>query len=311
LSDELKTLLASAVSPKDTDREMNEKVCVLLDMMSEVKKNLSVLAKDIKRLRSIATDPNFRMPTTFIIKIEVPSNESLIDYIRRCVTTTYTVTFVCPVTLKEVPCGPDPKKGYEVTFPSSNIKQLIPVLKAGLVVYKVALATQVLGGLVPDLSGFMPGFANNVTSKAQEYAETFHELCEKLNVDVDGKADDLSKAADDEAQITQSDENFTLVYENLRAIEGLTAGQRLKLTGLQYVQSGKDSSSAWVSEAGLARFHKEGKEALLNVTQAPRVSDHPNAPAGGNALASFGYYVSAFFVLLFSYIFFSFFGYQR
>ena len=63
--------------------------------------------------------------------------------------------FVCPVTRKFVACGPE-GKGYKFSVPTALLRTIAPALKWGFLLMKVALATQGLGAMVPDISGFLP-----------------------------------------------------------------------------------------------------------------------------------------------------------
>ena len=62
--------------------------------------------------------------------------------------------FVCPVTRQVVPCGPE-GQGYLISLPTALLRALAPALRWGVLFLKVALATQGLGGLVPDLPAEM------------------------------------------------------------------------------------------------------------------------------------------------------------
>lgn len=58
-----------------------------------------------------------------------------------------------------MPCGKD-GKGYSIEVPTPLVQKAAPVLKAGFLLLKLALATQGLGSVVPNVGEFLPSSCN-------------------------------------------------------------------------------------------------------------------------------------------------------
>jgi len=81
------------------------------------------------------------------------------------------VTFVCPVTLKVIACGPD-GAGFEHEQPKSAVLEVLPYIQAGLFVLQVALAGgRCLGLPLPSLAG-----VGDAMSLAEREAEAMNNL---------------------------------------------------------------------------------------------------------------------------------------
>jgi hypothetical protein len=62
--------------------------------------------------------------------------------------------FICPLSNKMMRCGPE-GKGYVISMPTEALQVAAPALKWGMRIVKVALATQGLGAVVPDIGDMM------------------------------------------------------------------------------------------------------------------------------------------------------------
>ena len=80
------------------------------------------------------------------------------------------VQFICPVTMQPVPMvGPE---GCIITLPTDFLIYSAKALKYGMIILKIAMATQGLGGVVPDLSGIIPvNLGMDIKQFASEYTE--------------------------------------------------------------------------------------------------------------------------------------------
>jgi len=171
--------------------------------------------------------------------------------------------FICPVTMRMVPCGPD-NKGYVIEMPTELVKQAVPVLKVGLLITKIALATQGLGNIVPNIADFLPssidlnainGIMSGLSSLVQNQVEERRAM-EKLEnlsmemIDMNTMRTIYSLVAKAEKEVV--DMNSPITWKP-------------KLTGLILTKSRKAEKSAWVSAAGEVAFEKFGEAAFQQI----------------------------------------------
>ena len=83
---------------------------------------------------------------------------------------TLRVQFICPVTMQPIPMvGPE---GCLITMPTDFLIYSAKALHYGMIILKIAMATQGLGAVVPDLSGIIPvNLGMDIKQFASEYTE--------------------------------------------------------------------------------------------------------------------------------------------
>jgi len=251
--------------------------------------NISVIKKtvgDIKSITSELASSSNHYPKTFLIKPRLPLEtldksastlSKAANFLgRKMLAPTGTplwnesvLVFVCPVTAKEVPCGPD-NKGYSIEIQTENIKALLPTLRWGFHFLRVALSTQGLGAAVPDLPSGVSNslyYLNSIASSIVTAAG--------LPIPVGNMVDSASSYL---ARLPQGERPFTLLLnEFLRHQEGdmgssLVDWQPTK-SGLVKVSSDADGSVMWVSPQAVEAYRKMGKLCLFAINYSSR-GDH-------------------------------------
>ena len=159
--------------------------------------------------------------------------------------------FVCPVTRKIVPCGRK-GKGYKLSVPTLLLRTIAPALKWGFLFLKIALASQGLGAVVPDISEFVRNVNDKVqvnslmqefTSQLEDVAMSSVEQCEA----------DLSTCLD--AVLPSSiNEVFRLVYKEEQGDQQMFSEWTPENTGLHKVTCSDGSGSAWVSAEAVGAY---------------------------------------------------------
>ena len=150
------------------DASANEKIEALVSVVTDLKEEVSsvhTLSMRQHELLQVIEKRSNLMPHTFIIlpKLQpiLDKDASVISKMKNCllrqkdrltglVWEQSTLFFLCPVTRKLVDCGPE-GKGYPINLPRTWVRALAPALQWGLFFLKVALATQGLGVMVPDI----------------------------------------------------------------------------------------------------------------------------------------------------------------
>jgi len=191
---------------------------------------------------------------------------------------------VCPITRKLTTCGPE-GKGYPINMPRAWVRAMAPALQWGLFFLKVALATQGLGGVVPDIPmewlqvlNTLPG-ADQRDKLQSVISQITNDgvVTDALTVTMDGGdvTDSLDQATSSFADWESSDEDraksaFAQVFKFLAEAEGYPNGVsdrdwKPQYTGLHLISPpvGGRSSSMWVSRPeGVRLFEKKGWDAL-------------------------------------------------
>ena len=254
-----------------TDPDTKVKIDALVAMVGSMQQQVSEIASSVGDLKTATAELSARsdnMPFTFFV-IPKPETQKLgagesvfaktVNFVKRKLTDKVVrlaweqskLVFVCPVTMQEVPCGPD-GKGYDISIPTAALKTAMPALKWGMLLLKVGLATQGMGAAVPDLSSLLPDM-----SMAEDFVGAYGGAI----ADNAQSALHSVSAADDSAAAAAA-----LFYGLVKKAEGAEASTdpnwRPRLTGLSVVVSGRDQAVAWVSRAGQAQFHRQGREAL-------------------------------------------------
>jgi hypothetical protein len=128
-------------------------------------------------------------------KVENWFRRKLVDRARRLLWDQTLLQFVCPVTGEVVPCGPE-GKGYIVSAPTELLKVLAPALIWGLIFLRVALATQGLGNVVPNIEGIIADQLNSDLVN-QMVQETVNFLGDKVTSTLDSVQEQLGSVVDD------------------------------------------------------------------------------------------------------------------
>ena len=130
------------------DPEMNVKMDKLMGMMGTMQTQISSISKgvdDLKKLTSIVEARSNNWPTSYVIKPlpkfeKLTENAGLFDQMSNMIKRKIIepgqnlawersiLCFVCPITLKEVSCGPG-GHGYPVSIPTALLKTVVPALK--------------------------------------------------------------------------------------------------------------------------------------------------------------------------------------
>ena len=169
----------NAVMSETDGPSSDEKLNAMLEAIADMREQMRGLGELTTAQYHLVAELERRgnvMPHTFVIipelRDEIPDNASKVtklknyilkktDKLTRLLWERSRLHFFCPITRKRVPCGPD-GKGYSISLPSKLLKALLPAMKMGLIFLKVALASQGLGGMVPDVnirSSAFPGQA--------------------------------------------------------------------------------------------------------------------------------------------------------
>ena len=273
-------------------------VSVVIDMKEEVS-SMHTLSRRQQELLQVIEKRSNLMPHTFIILPKLqPAHDktaSTISKMKNCLSRQKdrltglvweqsTLFFVCPVTQKVVVCGPD-EKGYPINLPRAWVRALAPALQWGVFFLKVALATQGLGGVVPNIPtewlqqlNALPGA--NQRDKLQSVISQISNdgvVAGALAVVTDGGdvTSSLDQATSSFVDWETTDEEhakhaFALVFKFIAEAEGYPNGVadrdwKPQHTGLHLTSPpvGGRSSSLWVSRPeGALLFEQEGWDAL-------------------------------------------------
>jgi hypothetical protein len=151
--------------------EVTRKIDVLAEKVGAMGAQISDIqqsVRDIKQLSAAMDARSNKLPKTFIIKPRVVvEKKGIAGFLGKAkqkiagvvFDESSVLVFVCPVLMREVPCGPD-GKGFPLRQLTKTMKRVLPALKWGLIFLKLALSTQGLGAVVPDISGLLPDMNN-------------------------------------------------------------------------------------------------------------------------------------------------------
>ena len=101
------------------------------------------------------------------------------------------VVMICPVLKRPVPGAV-----FEISLPTKGLKNFAWCLKWGAVAVKIALASQGLGGIVPDLSELLPGVDIDVAHKMVEDMEAVMAVADNTRVILEGASERVSSASE-------------------------------------------------------------------------------------------------------------------
>eukprot|EP00595_Chromulina_sp_UTEXLB2642_P003265 CAMPEP_0196763294 /NCGR_PEP_ID=MMETSP1095-20130614/3768_1 /TAXON_ID=96789 ORGANISM="Chromulina nebulosa, Strain UTEXLB2642" /NCGR_SAMPLE_ID=MMETSP1095 /ASSEMBLY_ACC=CAM_ASM_000446 /LENGTH=379 /DNA_ID=CAMNT_0042116145 /DNA_START=1877 /DNA_END=3016 /DNA_ORIENTATION=- len=280
--DNLSTQLSSS------SNENEKKLDVLITMVSSTQEQVSEINIKSNRLLQATNELLERydkMPRTLIIRPKMskpvdpnaPIIKKFYKFIKR---NTYgrvcnlfwdetIISFICPITKRVVPCGPD-GKGYVINIPTNLLRTIAPAFKWGLIFLKLALASQGLGGIVPSLD--VESFASSPIDL--DYLTSISAAVVDNNkfiaTSIDNAAQNIIDALDayDDSDFSQLDillgntsrlaldTAYDKIYDLLRQKEGLSYGAKLQRTGLEMVERINESGNPeylWISEEG--KYH--------------------------------------------------------
>ena len=284
------------------DASANDKIEALISVVTDMKEEVSsmhTLSQRQQELLQVMEKRSNLMPHTFIIlprlQPVLDENASTISKMKSCLMRQKdrltglmweqsTLFFVCPVTRNLVPCGPK-GKGYSINLSRAWVRALAPALQWGLFFLKVALATQGLGGVVPNIPtewlqqlDALPGA--NQRDKLQSVISQISEdgvVAGALAVATDGGdvTSSLDQATSSFVDWETTDKEhakhaFAMVFKFIAEAEGYPNGVsdrdwKPQHTGLHLTSSpiGGRSSSLWVSRPeGVRLFEEKGWAAL-------------------------------------------------
>ena len=143
---------------------------------------------------------------------------------------TLRVQFICPVTMQPIPMvGPE---GCLITMPTDFLIYSAKALHYGMIILKIAMATQGLGAVVPDLSGIIPvNLGMDIKQFASEYTELHGEataIMDHLKLDKSSPVDQVvvvaEGAATDKAQaeVARLRNQFTEQFKGIAEGDGTT-----------------------------------------------------------------------------------------
>jgi hypothetical protein len=153
-------------------------------------------------------------------------------------------------------------------------KTLMPVLKMSVLLLKVALATQGLGTVVPDVGSILP---NNV-GLGHQYLNAMEDELKGLAVEHDWEASFNSKLDsgldEDDSEAVECIRQLVWEKESESHKGPVPPLWEPELTGLVKVTS-KNSCSMWVHADSVAEYKERGTAAL---TMGVQTQEHPLYP---------------------------------
>lgn len=265
--------------------EVAKKMDLMISMVNNMKLQISNIQLQVTKVRELTVKIDGKsnnFPRTFIIKpgrqISAKSstndknsfscvrkigkfiNQKILSNVDTLLWERSVLVFVCPVTMQEVPCGPE-GKGYEICLQSEFLKTAIPVLKWGFMFLKIALATQGLGAVVPNIDVLLPPIDNIYLDNLA------HSIASKLTGDIHSKVETLLNGDVDSVLMFNSSVEENVAFEQLkqfvRNIEATSYNINANnndwiplQTGLERVLH-PDDGIMWVSKLGKNEYlHK-------------------------------------------------------
>lgn len=268
-------------------RDQSSKLDLVVTLMESMKVQLDEMMS-IHRIEqtllrcSLVND--YRFPLTFVLVPQRPAEPShamgirgriasiakdAYDVVTRHLFDTLYLFFYCPVTRNLVPCGKG-GNGYVFSTPKGWVKQLIPVVKMGLLVVKAVMATQGLGGLIPnfpcanlvDIDSLLTDVANAKIDQASNALDAVE--ANSFDKEVLSSLD--SKMLDAIIEQVAKQDNVAVSYSDFR-------GYCPRNSGLEWVpcaKEGADIAGAWVSAGvGKAAFERDGPAAFKKFPGSP------------------------------------------
>jgi len=92
------------------------------------------------------------------------------------------VVMICPVLKRHVPGAV-----FKISLPTKELKNVAWCLKWGAVALKIALASQGLGGIAPDVSQLLPGVDIDAAHKVVEDMEATMAVADDIHVILEGE----------------------------------------------------------------------------------------------------------------------------
>ena len=275
---------SSKDTSSSTSEDINNRLNVLITMVSNVKEQVSTFSKylrDIRSLTSKIAQKQTHYPYTFVIlpkstvdkmmSTEPSSSSSVFKFVKKKIINFYqallwdqsVLLFICPVSLKIMICGRK-GRGYNIKLPTSSLKTIVPALRWGLFFLKAGLATQGLGSVVPDLASILPviddayirSIETAIVSSVQPALDLtkIDNFDQVLNQTLDSITDEQDQAA------------FNFLADFLMKKEKYQGTNiqewEPQYTGLHKEVSEYDGSCMWVSEESKQEFLKRGLDAI-------------------------------------------------
>lgn len=282
-------------------RQQADEVKLLISMLQQQQENFKVTNDSLKGMkdaiqelqrRNKGEDTMSSMPRTFVIKPIAKIEESkgkkqnitkIKNYCRRTVRfiskqfwEQCVLKFFCPILMEEVECGPK-NKGYFLTNPTKLLKNSVKVIKIGIFFLRIALATQGLGGVIPNIPfdemvHTIPINQEYVNYMVQSLSEMSSSDIGELSEDsLDVASEDMTKYLDrlvksemKSTNLKEMDPEFDNdLYADLldvlleqEKVKG-SKSTRLQKSGLIQVR-GPDGGYLWISEIASEAFEKWG-----------------------------------------------------
>jgi len=259
-----------------------DKLDTIIHMITQVQDKVDNLTKNvtnIKKLTSILVKKHTVCPHTFVIlpkknksttttaktpsgvvpKVWETITTNIINPISTSLWDESVLIFICPITLKQVKCGPN-DEGYDIKIPTARLKSFASIMRWGLFFMKIALATQGLASLVPVdcVSSILDTIDDNYVNDivAQLYNEDI------MNEMIDSLANE------------QDQVGFEWIIDFLMQKEGYTGVNSSlewepKYTGLIKVVSEFDGSCMWISKESKQEFMEKGMQAIIQMKNIP------------------------------------------
>jgi hypothetical protein len=241
--------------------------------VDELRKRMSSV--DV-RLNSLETC-NAVIPPTFLIspqpqieklKESTSVTKKLVNYICRSkglfvklLWNECLLKFFCPILNEFVSCGVD-GKGYTISSPTSLLKTIVPVMKYGVLFIKIALATQGLGALFPDIPLPDVDCGDYLSSLLQEVVDGEKSvLTDQVNTKLDDLVETFEAIQSSDTEVCTS---YQSIFDMLRDIEKKKSKQKdsrpsdtLKYSGLKKVK-GMTGEYMWVSPVAVDTYRQYG-----------------------------------------------------
>ena len=252
----------------------------LVTFKSEVVVDIDELRKRMSsvdvRLNSLETC-NAVIPPTFLIspqpqieklKESTSVTKKLVNYICRSkglfvklLWNECLLKFFCPILEEFVSCGVD-GKGYTISSPTSLLKTIVPVMKYGVLFVKIALATQGLGALFPDIPLPDVDCSDYLSSLLQEVVDGGKSvLTDQVNTKLDDLVETFKAIQSSDTEVCTS---YQSIFDMLRDIEKKKSKQKdsrpsdtLKYSGLKKVR-GMTGEFMWVSPVAVDTYRQYG-----------------------------------------------------
>jgi hypothetical protein len=165
---------------------------------------------------------------------------------------------------------------FKISLPKQELKTAAFCFKWGIVAIKIALATQGLGGIVPDISTLLPGMDMDAAQKMiEEMTEATGVVGEAVKHAIEGKVEAAKGAAEEEFKslsdgASASKVHIRVIYDLIAA--GLHQDKKTAFDkdwkpdvyGLKWGMElvAVDGKSVWASKEGAVKLRKNGLKAL-------------------------------------------------